>query len=261
MEMLVRGGDPARSGYQVSLRERAGSLVFALAASALVFWIMLTMGAITGFGGSESARLTAINLSQAGQDEAGAADKPKETAVARQDRAQAVARPAARPSPAVEVPGKIEWPEGFIELSRNDYRSSDISRIQRREFDGGALPGGSRGSQGDSPSVGQGPGGVRLYAAQWYREPTDAEIGPYLPQRRMQGDWALIACRTVEKYHVEDCQELGESPPGSGLARALRQASWQFLVRPPRINGKPQIGEWVQIRFDVRGGRKDEAGG
>lgn len=260
--MFSSGGDPARSGYEVSLRERAGSFVFALCASALVFWIMLTMGAVTGFGGGgESARLTAIDLSQAGQDEAGAAEKPQEKAVAKRDATQAEAQPAARPSPAVEVPGKIEWPEGFIELSRNDYRSTDISRMQRREFDGGASPGGSRGSPGDSPSVGQGPGGVRLYAAQWYREPTDAEIGPYLPPRRTQGDWAVIACRTVEKYHVEDCQELGESPPGSGLARALRQASWQFLVRPPRVNGKPQIGEWVQIRFDVRGGRKDEAGG
>ncbi|MEL0253514.1 MAG: hypothetical protein VW935_16465, partial [Novosphingobium sp.] len=98
-----------------------------------------------------------------------------------------------------------------------------------------------------------------LYAAQWYREPTDAEIGPYMPPRRTNGDWAMIACKTVEKYHVEDCQELGESPPGSGLARAIRQASWQFLVRPPRVNGKPQIGEWVRIRFDFRAKKNDAA--
>ncbi|MFY7837664.1 MAG: hypothetical protein ACOVQ0_15425 [Novosphingobium sp.] len=243
--------DPLRQGYQASPRERAGSFVFALVASALVFLIMWKMGAVTGFGGGESARLTAIDLSDEGQDKTKAAEKQPEQKQAKQaTNAEAMpVQPAAAP-PAVPIPGKVQWPEGFIELSRNDYRAGDISQMKRQESGGGAPSGG--GSPGDSASLGQGPGGVRLYAAQWYREPTDAEIGPYLPQRRMQGDWAMIACKTVEKYHVEDCQELDESPPGSGLARAIRQASWQFLVRPPRVNGKPQVGEWVRIRFDFR---------
>jgi protein TonB len=109
-------------------------------------------------------------------------------------------------------------------------------------------------SQGSASAAGpgEGPGGAHLYNAEWYREPTDAELVTYMPHRDVGGGWAMIACKTQDHFHVDDCQELGESPPGSGLARALRQAAWQFLVRPPRIDGKPMIGAWVRIRFDFK---------
>jgi len=114
--------------------------------------------------------------------------------------------------------------------------------------DGSATSGGASGGGGGS--VGRGRSGQPLYAAQWVREPTDAEMSPYLPPGNHVGGWADIACRTVDRFRVEDCEELGQSPPGSGLSRALREASFQFLVRPPRVGGRTLVGEWVRIHFD-----------
>jgi len=111
-------------------------------------------------------------------------------------------------------------------------------------------------------SPGAGPGGERLYKADWQREPTNAQLAFYLPKSGApQGSWALIACRTVEKFRVEDCRELGESPPGSHLARAIVEAAWQFRVVPPRVGGKALVGSWVSIRITFsREGEVDVSG-
>lgn len=89
-----------------------------------------------------------------------------------------------------------------------------------------------------------------LHNADWFRKPTDAQLGGYLPQSAAREGWGLVACQTIEKYHVENCRILDESPKGSGFGRAVQNAAWQFLVIPPRVNGKPQIGEWVRIQID-----------
>ncbi len=77
-----------------------------------------------------------------------------------------------------------------------------------------------------------------------------AQLRTYLPREVARGSWALIACQTITHNQVENCAQLGESPRGSGLSKAMRLAAWQFRVRPPRIDGKPMVGTWVRIRID-----------
>ena len=165
-------------------------------------------------------------------------DRPKtQSRAARRSVTPPKASPEPLPEPIVPLP--------MIMMSSDVYRASDISRIKSSQD----APGPDLAGESDR-SVGEGPGGAKVYEAEWYREPTDAEINGYLTHALRQPSWALIICRTIPDNRVEDCRELDESPQGSGLARSMRQAAWQFRVRPTRINGKPQIGTWVRIRFD-----------
>ena len=105
---------------------------------------------------------------------------------------------------------------------------------------------------GDTRQAGDRPTGQPLYAAEWDREPTQAEHNVYLPARMRDGS-GVIACRTVAGHRVDDCIELESFPRGSRLASAVRQAAWQFRVRPPRKNGREMVGEWVQIHIEYTG--------
>jgi periplasmic protein TonB len=160
-------------------------------------------------------------------------------------------KPVPKPPPIV-LPAKPtiqpDRPLEMIEMSKEDYAAADIGKVPKSSAGAGA---------GDSEAVGRGPHGEVLYAAEWARHPTDAELSGYLPASAPDG-WGLIACRTIPDNRVEDCVELDQSPRGSHLASAVRQAAWQFRVRPPRKNGRPMIGEWVQIRIDYYTVRKGE---
>ncbi|MCP1470458.1 protein TonB [Sphingobium sp. OAS761] len=182
------------------------------------------------------------------------ADQQQARAEKAEKREQDKARPQKSAEPVVRPPVPVETPAEqppspfpFLTLNREQMASADIGNIPRR------AQGANASGQGDSAAVagpGEGPGGVQLFDAEWYRRPTHAELGAYIPASAPPDGWGLVACKTIDHYHVENCQVMGESPMGSGFGRAVRLAAWQFLVLPPRVNGKVMVGSWVRIRID-----------
>lgn len=167
---------------------------------------------------------------------------PKRAARAREQKQQP--RQQAKP-PTSQVD---TTPLNMMYVSSEVFRASDISRVHSTAPAAGAAQGARADADG---GLGEGPGGAKLYPVEWYREPTQAEMETYLPKNGVRAGYGLVACKTASDYRVEDCRELAEGPPGSGFARSIRLASWQFKVRPPRIDGKPLIGVWIGIRYDL----------
>jgi len=183
---------------------------------------------------------------------------PAARAPAPQRRSEAKAAP--KPSPPVKRPPPPPVPPiprealPYVPLSRSELAASDIAKLGSA-----ASPAAAANGAGATAAAGpgEGPGGVTLYNAEWVREPSDAELRTYLPRAVDSGSWALIACQTIAHNQVENCAQLGESPRGSGLSKAMRLAAWQFRVRPPRIDGKPMVGAWVRIRIDFGTAKED----
>jgi len=238
--MLPAPRPPSSYLDRPSLPRRLAALLVALGMSGLIVLMLLRLGAFSGGPASRDTSPIVVQLLNHAEK---AQKAQKET------KAEPV-----RPRPKAPIPPPpISLPKtsrlNILTLSHEDFAASDISRFPKKSADAAANAQAAS-SEGDDPSVGQGPNGEKLYNAEWYREPSHAEMATYLPSSMSEPGWAMIACRTIEHYHVDDCEELTESPPGSGLARALRLAAWQFLVRPPRAGGKAMVGSWVRIRFD-----------
>ncbi|HEX8383335.1 MAG TPA: hypothetical protein VF592_08170 [Sphingomonas sp.] len=244
--------------HRLGWRERLPSLLLALAAALLIVLALLRLGLLPSQPAEPPSDLNSFNVAPDDRA-AGTPDTPAAAAARR--RATGAAPPTPRPPvPPPPVPKPVVPPPpfapGVLVLDPGQFAAADIGRLPSSGR-GDATGDGATG--GDGASVygpGEGPGGERLFNAEWFREPSDAELAGYLPPNGAPpGSWATIACRTAERYEVENCRSLGESPAGSGLARAMRQAAWQFRVRPPRIGGRPVIGAWVRIRisFDKRG--------
>lgn len=176
---------------------------------------------------------------------------PPPTPLAKHPKAAAKtndAVPKSPPRPAPIVPPlahPLPTTNKMVVVTREDFNASDISKLASHKGEGNQGSGRSAAAYGP----GEGPGGGALYGADWYREPLDGELALYLPAKQ-PGAWGEIECQTIAHYHVHNCRMLRESPPGSGISRGLRQAAYQFLIRPPRVGDKPVIGAWVRIHFD-----------
>lgn len=246
------------SSTRPPLRERAAGILLTLFIHLLLFALLLTLAPADLTRRLKEDTLATFTIAPADDK---VADKPKPkgaTKAAKQSGGGAPRQPAppaqTQPKPPAEA---VDLSKYMIVMKRSDFAAADIGKMASQRQSGSGQSSGP--DDGAKAGPGEGPGGAPLYNAQWYREPTHAELVTYLPPRGAPaGSWATIACRTIDDYRVEDCRQLDESPIGSGLSKALRLASWQFRVRPPRIGGRPLIGSWVRIRFDFVATKEEE---
>ncbi len=231
-------------------RERSGGLLFALLFNGLLLLALLTLAPrpvvqLPDFRNPVTFEMAPVPKAEKARSKAEKSEKKRQEKSAQQ-QAQPVVRP---PRPVVKPTEQQPSPLPFLVLDTQQMASADIGKMPTKDAADGAS------GQGNSAAVagpGEGPGGVQLFEAEWYRRPSHAELASYLPADAPPNGWGLVACKTIDHYHVENCQTLGESPMGSGFARAVRLAAWQFLVLPPRVDGKVMIGSWVRIRIDYR---------
>lgn len=237
------------------LRRRAVGVVIAVALEVLLLLALLSLTLESSKPKQAGRGVTSFNLEA--ESQSASTDRSRTNNAAKAVKKQKRDIVPFVPKPLLPPFNKVEMPPpnpDFIKVSKSEYDAMDISKLPPNGNAGtGDVVGTGQGNKGPV-GPGAGPGGAPLYPVAWYREPTDPEMSPYLAKakRAPPGAWAEIACVMIENYRVENCQILGESPRGTGLAQAIRRASWQFLVRPPRIGDKPQLDVWVRIRFTFR---------
>jgi protein TonB len=224
------------------LQRRATGFALALAVNAALLLMLLTLGKFA----PEAKKISqALIVDLLPESHSKAARPVTKQAVDKHAVPQASETALRKPppiviptKPTIAVPPPSEAkPLPFVPMTKQDLAAGEISSL--------AKAGAGSGGDGDSEVVGTGPHGETLYKAEWARRPTSAELAGYLPANAHEG-YGLVACKTIPGDRVEDCEELDQTP-GSRLASAVRQAAWQFRVRPPRKNGVPQIGSWVRI--------------
>lgn len=203
----------------------------------------MTLGVITRPSSQKTMRGIVVSLLPEGRTASQSKSHKSEPHHQRSEQKKPLPKPPpivlpSKPTIALPPPQTATTQAPWLEMSKEDMASGDISKI----------PAAGSGGGGDSEVVGKGPNGEALYAAKWAREPTDAELAGYIPRSAPEG-FGLVACKTIADDRVEDCVELDQTP-GSRLASAVRQAAWQFRVRPPRKGGRALIGSWVRIRID-----------
>lgn len=235
-------------------RRRALGLGLAIAIECLIIALLFLVGsrfAGSGKDPADDARLEAVTfaLPDAAEEqppeqppEAQSEPTPQTPPVPRPPVEQMMVEPERPRAPIISNPVPLPQPSAAPAPPAPEPRPAAPPRTY------GPVDSGPQGEP-DSQRVGTAPNGEPLYAAKWYREPTRQELAGYLSTASAPSA-ALIACRTVPDWRVEDCQLIAESPEGSNIGRAVLAAAWQFKVRPARIGGRSQVGSWVRIRID-----------
>jgi protein TonB len=213
------------------LRRRVTSFTLAAAINLGLLLLLIGLGVVEAPKKPGSNTLT-VDL--APRSHSSTAERQDKRTVKPQARVTPARKPPpivipSKPTIAQPSPSKTPW----IEMSSAELAAADISKLPKA-------------GDGDSEVVGHGPHGETFYRADWARRPTNAEVDGYLPKNATDGA-GVIACKTIPDDRVDDCIEIASDPPGSHLASAVRQAAWQFRVRPPRKNGVPLVGAWVRI--------------
>ena len=246
--------------FRVPARRRAAGLAAAIILEVLLVLALLTLGRQRMTDPVEQPRTVTFDISPdapAEPTKQPAQAKPAATATEPSAEPLPVSRPEPQQAPSSAQPSSPPLaPPPLVELPRGSMAAADLRALPgppARPARRAAGPPGE-GASGDSEVVGTAPNGERLYAAAWYRKPYDEELRGYLSTASGPG-WALIACRTVPDFRVDDCVALDEYPSGSRMARAVLAAAWQFRVRPPQLGGQLKVGEWVRIKIDYTRGR------
>jgi hypothetical protein len=226
---------------------------FAIALLLEILFIIAILSLSMQSGGTDAGKPRLSTFSLEAQSTSSSADKSETDTPVVNAKQRTINPPIPKPLLPPVNPVKAPPPSpDFIEVSKADFEAMDLSKFPASGSAGtGDAKGTGQSSKGQM-GPGLGPGGAQLYPVAWLREPYDSELRPYLAavKRVPPGASADIACRMIERNRVENCQIIGENPRGTGLAQALRKAAWQFLVKPPRIDNKPQLGVWVRIHFD-----------
>jgi protein TonB len=236
-------------------RRRAAGIVLALGIEAALFLAILTLGGTPEQQRPRDQSLITVEFApEPKPDEP--EPKPEQTAKPR------ALPPVTRPPPPTTRPRELTPPiplppAAVLPVARAPAPpptpSTRIRAVVRDDMAGPVGPP-DTGSRGDSDVVDHTASGEPIYAARWYREPTEQEMRGYLSTA--DPGWALITCKTEPQYRVDQCVLVDEWPNGSGMGRAALASTWQFQVRPPQKGGRALVGEWVRIRISYRIDRK-----
>lgn len=242
---------PYLEQLNIGAGRRALAIALAILIAALLLGLLLSWG-LEKQPDKHETLVSVVNLPAAEISP----DSPEPSPPAREpaEKPQTSPRPQPQsPQPAQPLPPPV-IPSTIPAAEPQPAKPSIGVRPSSGQVYGPPDRGGSPASR-DTERVGTAPNGEPLYAAAWYREPSDDELRGYLSTASGPG-WGLIACRTAPDYRVEECVGLDEYPSGSQINRAVLAAAWQFRVRPPRLGGRSMVGSWVRIRIDYGRGRR-----